>query len=37
VPSGNVVGSFRMRRPFSTRARRGFMALLYDCRTRTGK
>jgi len=37
VPSGNVVGSSRMRRPFSTRARRGFMALLYDCRTRTGK
>jgi hypothetical protein len=29
VPSGRVVGSSRMRRPFSTRARRGLMRLLY--------
>lgn len=34
VPSGNVVGSSRMRRPFSTRARRGLMRLLYGDRRR---
>jgi hypothetical protein len=37
VPSGSVVGSSRTKRPFSTRARRGFMALLYGLRARTGK
>lgn len=34
VPSGSVVGSSRMRRPFSTRARRGLMRLLYGVRGR---
>ena len=34
VPSGNVVGSSRMRRPFSTRARSGLMRLLYGDRRR---
>jgi hypothetical protein len=32
VPSGSVVGSSRTRRPFSTRARRGLMRLLYGFR-----
>ncbi len=37
VPSGRVVGSFRTRRPFSTRARRGLMQLLYGLRRGTFK